>query len=326
MISKALFSSNSDEWATPQALFDELNEEFHFTLDVCATAENTKCKEYLTKEDNGLLVDWKKHVCWMNPPYSNIAEWIWKAATENIKGATVVCLIPSRTDTKYFHNFIWNTAANRPYDGVEIRFIKGRLKFQMENKILSELKEVLEYYPDEGIFKWKVDIFTGKGIGRKLISKGDIAGFTDHTGYRYIKYKSKKYSEHRLAYLFVFGTSPKFVDHKDGNKSNNKISNLRECTRNQNGQNRPKTSTNTSGYKGVSWHKRDEVWTAQIGINGTLIHLGYFNNAEDAARAYDNRALEEFGEFAKLNFEVETKDYGDSKNSAPFPSMIVVFR
>lgn len=124
-----MFSHKSDLWSTPQKLFDELNEEFHFTLDVAASPENAKCKEYLTESDNGLRLDWEKHTCFMNPPYSQISEWLKKASIENAKGSTVVCLIPSRTDTRYWHQYIWNKAANRPYDGVEVRFIQGRLKF-----------------------------------------------------------------------------------------------------------------------------------------------------------------------------------------------------
>lgn len=123
-IDQALYSSNSDEWATPQHLFDQLNWQESFTLDVCATASNAKCKKYFTKEDNGLIQPWTAEICWMNPPYSQIGQWIEKAATEGsiLDRAGVVCLIPSRTDTRYWHQFVM------PY-ACEIAFIKGRLKF-----------------------------------------------------------------------------------------------------------------------------------------------------------------------------------------------------
>lgn len=118
----ALFSSNSDEWETPQDLFDKLNDEFHFTLDACATTENHKCQRYYTKETNGLSKDWQGECVWVNPPYSKISAWTEKCYREGAKDNTiVVMLIPSRTDTKYFHNYIYHRA--------EIRFIKGRLKF-----------------------------------------------------------------------------------------------------------------------------------------------------------------------------------------------------
>jgi len=117
------YSSKSNEWATPQNLFDELNDEFKFTLDPCATDENAKCSKYFTIEDDGLSKDWSKDVVFMNPPYGReIKKWIKKAYEESLNGATVVCLIPARTDTTYWHDFIFNKAN-------DIRFLRGRLKF-----------------------------------------------------------------------------------------------------------------------------------------------------------------------------------------------------
>ncbi|MCH4356070.1 phage N-6-adenine-methyltransferase [Staphylococcus haemolyticus] len=117
------FSSKSNEWTTPQYLFDELNEEFNFTLDPCATDENAKCSKYFTIEDDGLSKDWSNDVVFMNPPYGReIKKWIKKAYEESLNGATVVCLIPARTDTMYWHDFIFDKAD-------DIRFLKGRLKF-----------------------------------------------------------------------------------------------------------------------------------------------------------------------------------------------------
>ncbi|WP_254778353.1 phage N-6-adenine-methyltransferase [Aneurinibacillus thermoaerophilus] len=117
-----MFSSASDEWPTPQSFFDELNREFNFTLDPCATHENAKCPEYFTKENDGLAQDWSGHVVFMNPPYGReIGQWVRKAYEESVKGATVVCLLPARVDTRWFHDYIYHRA--------EIRFIKGRLKF-----------------------------------------------------------------------------------------------------------------------------------------------------------------------------------------------------
>lgn len=116
-----LFSSKSVVWETPQDLFDKLNEEFHFDLDVCALPENAKCERYYTPEDDGLLQPWNG-VCWCNPPYGRtIGKWVQKAYETFAGGGTVVMLLPARTDTKWFHEYIYNKA--------EIRFIKGRLKF-----------------------------------------------------------------------------------------------------------------------------------------------------------------------------------------------------
>lgn len=122
MINNALFTSNSDEWATPQDVFDKLNCEFHFDLDPCATANNHKADWYFTAEQDGLDQNWGGHKVFCNPPYSEIDKWVEKAWRESRQDyTTVVLLIPARTDTRYFHNFIYNRA--------EIRFIKGRLKF-----------------------------------------------------------------------------------------------------------------------------------------------------------------------------------------------------
>ena len=117
------YSSKTNEWSTPQAFFDELNKEFNFTLDPCATSENAKCNKYFTVEDDGLKQDWSKDTVFMNPPYGReIKYWVQKAYEESLKGATVVCLIPARTDTAYWHDYIFGKAD-------DIRFLRGRLKF-----------------------------------------------------------------------------------------------------------------------------------------------------------------------------------------------------
>lgn len=114
-----MFSSNSDEWATPQALFDELDAEFHFNLDPCATPENAKCKMYFTKEDDGLSKNWECTV-FCNPPYGReVSAWVKKCDDAAKHGSLVVMLLPARIDTKYFHEYI--------YKKHEVRFLKGRL-------------------------------------------------------------------------------------------------------------------------------------------------------------------------------------------------------
>ena len=119
-----MFSSKTDEWETPQYFFDDINKEFYFDFDACASAENAKCKRYCTKEQDGLVQKWGGVRIWCNPPYGReIGKWVKKAYEESLSGKLVVMLIPARTDTKWFHGYIYNK------DGVEIRFIKGRLKF-----------------------------------------------------------------------------------------------------------------------------------------------------------------------------------------------------
>jgi len=113
------FSSATDMWETPQSLFDELNLEFAFTCDVCSTDENKKCEYHFTPKDDGLAMLWGG-VCWMNPPYGReIGKWMRKAYESRLT-ATVVCLVPARTDTAWW----WDYAMRG-----EIRFIRGRLKF-----------------------------------------------------------------------------------------------------------------------------------------------------------------------------------------------------
>lgn len=107
------------DWETPQELFDKLNDEFHFDLDVCASSANAKCEDYFTEADNGLARSRSGRTAWCNPPYGKqIADWVKKASEEN---ATTVMLLPSRTDTKWFHDYVYGKA--------EVRFIKGRVKF-----------------------------------------------------------------------------------------------------------------------------------------------------------------------------------------------------
>jgi len=120
-VNSGMFSSNTPEWETPQDFFDELDREFHFNLDVCATPENAKCNRYFTVRDSAFLHAWVG-TCWMNPPYGReIGEWVKKAYSQaKLGNATVVCLVPARTDTRWFQDYCLKG---------EIRFIRGRLKF-----------------------------------------------------------------------------------------------------------------------------------------------------------------------------------------------------
>jgi phage N-6-adenine-methyltransferase len=119
-INPAMLSSLTDQWATPQEFFERLNAEFKFELDVCALPENAKCPRYFTPQQNGLTQQWNG-VCWMNPPYGRtIGQWMQKAYESSLQGATVVCLVPARTDTEWWHNFAMKG---------EIRFVRGRICF-----------------------------------------------------------------------------------------------------------------------------------------------------------------------------------------------------
>lgn len=121
-ISTALYSCRSEEWPTPQAFFDNLNKEFRFTLDPCANRSNAKCQSYFVKRQNGLLQPWGRHRVFCNPPYGRtMSDWARKCFEASRQGATVVLLAHARTDTRWFHHWVYGKA--------EIRFVRGRLKF-----------------------------------------------------------------------------------------------------------------------------------------------------------------------------------------------------
>lgn len=137
MINEAMFTSKTNEWATPQAFFDELNKEFNFTLDPCATPQNAKCARYFTKEIDGLSQSWRGEIVFCNPPYGrDLSKWVAKAYTETLSGEAtlVVMLIPARTDTSYFHDYI--------YKKHEVRFIRGRLHFN-ESKCAAQFPSMV---------------------------------------------------------------------------------------------------------------------------------------------------------------------------------------
>ena len=116
----ALFAANRQDWETPKDLFDALNAEFHFTVDVCANEQNRKVRKFWTEEQDGLKQPWDSEVVWCNPPYGrSVEQWVKKAAERSAKIA--VLLLPARTDTRWFHEYIYQKA--------EVRFLKGRVRF-----------------------------------------------------------------------------------------------------------------------------------------------------------------------------------------------------
>lgn len=145
----ALYSSKRSEWETPKELFDELDRVFNFTLDVCATAQNAKCKLFYSKESAGQ--DWKGHRCFMNPPYGReISKWVAKADRVSRRGAAlVVGLLPARTDTAWWCDFVAPRA--------EIHFLRGRVKFLLDGKEQAGApfpSAIAIWYP----WQWKKEI------------------------------------------------------------------------------------------------------------------------------------------------------------------------
>lgn len=145
VITSGLMSSNTDEWATPWELFNELDATFHFTLDVCATPENTKCYRFFTKEQDGLKQDWGGAVVWCNPPYGReIGKWVERCAKHR---GVAVMLVPARTDTRWWHEWI----ANNPC--ASVRYIKGRLKFG-DSKNAAPFPSAIVIFINTGLEDW----------------------------------------------------------------------------------------------------------------------------------------------------------------------------
>ncbi len=140
--------------------------------------------------------------------------------------------------------------------------------------------EKLSYDQETGIFTWNYD-------GTRGVKAGDVAGYKMQNGYIMLSVGGRKIIAHKVAWLFVYGEFPEGnLDHINRNKADNRISNLRNATYEQNAQNREKNCKNTSGYKGVTWHKRDQRWQAAITIKRKVIHLGYYQDPQDAYSAY----------------------------------------
>jgi len=160
----------------------------------------------------------------------------------------------------------------------------------------SVFSEYLDYSPDTGVLIWKLRNSNRCVVGRE-------AGFVNPLGYRCLGFRGKQYLSHRVAWLLYYRSWPSgFIDHKDGNRSNNKIDNLRLCTKSQNNRNRMITG-GSSKYKGVCWDSSKGLWMASIYLDGKNKYLGRFTSEREAAGTYDAAAKEHFGEWARLNFE-----------------------
>jgi site-specific DNA-methyltransferase (adenine-specific) len=140
---RALFGRASDEWRTPPAFYAALDAEFHFTVDAAATSVNHLAEAYygpdhpsLDRRD-ALSVAWGPEICFLNPPYSRCRDFMTAAARAVRNGATVVCLVPARTDTRWFHEIVWNEATHQLRPGCEVRFLKGRLRFSGDGTVAN---------------------------------------------------------------------------------------------------------------------------------------------------------------------------------------------
>ena|ERR1700752_4320654 len=156
----------------------------------------------------------------------------------------------------------------------------------------ATLKSWLTYDPETGVFTW------ARSRGQGKVQVGRQAGCLHQDGYVKIRLFDRMYRCSRLAVLYMTGVMPAFVDHIDRDRSNDRWANLRVCTRSQNQSNRPKQVNNTSGFKGVLWHKQNKKWWARIRYCRKVKSLGLFNSPEEAAAAYVRAAKELHGDFA----------------------------
>ncbi len=157
----------------------------------------------------------------------------------------------------------------------------------------ARLKELLYYDPELGWFMWRVT--------RPHAAPGSVPYRPTRLGYLLVCVAGRAYSAHRLAWFYVFGTWPRELDHINGLKDDNRIENLRECSRAQNGHNAPLTKSNTSGFKGAYRRTGTDKWMSKIRVDGRLLSLGDFKHPVEAAVAYDIAARKFFGEFALTN-------------------------
>jgi hypothetical protein len=163
----------------------------------------------------------------------------------------------------------------------------------------ERLRELLDYDPETGIFRWRVA--SSPYARHHTYAVGDVAGHSQSRGYLAMWLDGRKYLAHRLAWLYVHGVMPDDdMDHVNRTRTDNRIENLRPASRVQNNGNAALPKHNTSGVKGVRWHKQRGKWVAQISIGNRCRYLGIFGSKDDAADAYRKAAQEHFGEFAKV--------------------------
>jgi hypothetical protein len=187
------------------------------------------------------------------------------------------------------------------------------MKNNKEELLPFELaNEFLEYNPETGVFIWKVRDRKHCKSDRSCNMwnsrfANTVAGcINKETKYRQIRVNGNLYKAHRLAWLLHYGAWPEDqIDHINNDPADNRIENLRKATSSQNNRNRSSRKGSSSKYLGVSWYKNYNKWVAEIRVDGTRYHLGYFTVEEDAARAYDKEAFKRFGIYANLNFPEE---------------------
>lgn len=295
------FSSKTAEWSTPQDLFDRLNQKHHFTLDVAASHENAKCEFYCTKDGtffkgiddpwgryNGLEMPWIDEVCWMNPPYNDLKSWVAKAFFEAKRGAKVVALLPSRTDTEAFHRYIL------PFSGIN---------------------------STKPVYAWAAGIVDGEGCIR--IDKGNPTKANRLANPTYALCVSVKMTD--------FPTIEKLHDQFGGSISIEKHKDKRDTKRWEIRGEEAKTTLEL-----LYPHLVTKQIQAQMGIEfqlskqakkGKKVSQEYLNAQEELYKSISAIKKEHSvpGVRTSIEFLKGRLKFGGSTNSAPFPSMIVIF-
>lgn len=184
------------------------------------------------------------------------------------------------------------------FDEIKHGLIEREVQSEVQNRQglgrgndLMKFRDVFNYHPKTGVLTWKI-------APKSRAKIGDVAGTKTRAGYTQVTFKGQTTMAHRIAWEIYYGEEPQgFIDHKDGNKSNNAIWNLRIASKQQNAQNAPVQTNSHTGVKGVHWCKDQNKWRATIKHNGKTIHLGRFSCMTDAKQAYDSKAKELHGEF-----------------------------
>lgn len=169
------------------------------------------------------------------------------------------------------------------------------MKLPKKREPIHALRQWFSYDTTTGVVSWR--------MSNRYVTKGERAGCVGPNGYRIVTLYGVVYREHQLVWALHYGEWPPngfVIDHVNGAKDDNSIANLRLASVTQNAANSKLRAANTSGAKGVCWHKRDRVWSVGIGVNGKNIHLGNFNSKQRAAEAYRNAAVKYFGDFANF--------------------------
>lgn len=285
-----MFSSKTDQWATPQDFFNKLDEEFHFTLDPCADEFNHKCNTYFTIEDDGLKQDWSGNIVFCNPPYSNLKEWIIKCHESALRGTTCVMLIPSRTDTQVMHEYVF------PYCGL--------------NAYKPEYQYYAGLFDGEGCVRIDRQNPSNKNRNRKpSYSLSVMLKMTDEKTVKSIK----NYFKCGKIYIETFEykkTTYKWECY--ANDAKNFLELLYPYLKTKKSQ----------AYYAIQFQTLANKKTSKINSDEILNKYDLLYEKVKKLKKIDDNIWVE----AEIRFIKGRLKFGESKNAAPFPSMVVVFR